>query len=66
MSCKVSLNICHWHYNRTKVALNKSSLLLKNILQNTQTLQPFTINIKQKLFTKVIKNVKLYGLDREI
>jgi hypothetical protein len=29
-----------------QVALNKSSLLLKNNLQNTQALQPSTINIK--------------------
>ncbi len=29
-----------------EVALNKSSYLLKIILQNSQTLQPFIINIK--------------------
>jgi hypothetical protein len=29
-----------------QIALNKSSLLLKNILQNTQTSQLFTIDIK--------------------
>jgi hypothetical protein len=48
-----------------KAAWNKSSLLLNNILQNTQTLQLFTMNIKQKVFTKVIKNVKLEDLGRE-
>ncbi len=32
--------------NKTEVASNKSGLLLKIILQNTQTLQIFTINIK--------------------
>jgi len=37
-----------------QVAWNKSSLLLKIILQNSQTLQLFTINIKHKLFTKAI------------
>ncbi len=37
-----------------QVALNKSSLLLRNILQNTQTLQLFTKIIKHKLSTKVI------------
>jgi hypothetical protein len=42
-------------YNETEVALNKSSLILKIVLQNTQTLQLFEINIKQKLFTKVLK-----------
>ncbi len=29
-----------------QVALNKSNVLLKNILQNTQTLQPFATIIK--------------------
>jgi hypothetical protein len=41
-------------YDR-KVAWNKSSLILKNILQNTQTLQLFKLNIKKKVFTKVPK-----------
>jgi hypothetical protein len=36
----------------------KSSLLVKIILQNTQTLQLFTNKIKQKLITIVIKNAK--------
>jgi hypothetical protein len=49
-------------YNGTYVAPNKSSLILKNILQNIQMLQLFTNNIKRKLFTNVIKNVKLEGL----
>jgi len=40
-----------------QVAMNKSSLELKNILQSTQSLQLFTM-IKQKLFRKVIKNAK--------
>jgi hypothetical protein len=48
-----------------KAVWNKSSLLLNNILQNTQTLQLFTMNIKQKVLTKVIKNVKLEGLGRD-
>ncbi len=48
-----------------QAAWNKTSLLLKNILQNTRTLQLFTMNIKQKVLTKVIKNAKLEGLGRE-
>ncbi len=32
-----------------QVALNISSLLLKNILQNTKTLHLFTINIKVEI-----------------
>ncbi len=43
------------NYNRTEVVQNKSSLLLKIILQNTQTLQLFTNDIKQKIFTKDLK-----------
>jgi hypothetical protein len=35
-----------------QVALNKSSLLLKNILQNTQTLQLYTITIKTESIYK--------------
>ncbi len=42
-------------YNRINVASNKSSLLLKIILQKTQTFQLFKINIKLNFFTKVIK-----------
>jgi hypothetical protein len=49
-------------FNRNEVASNKSSLLLKNILQNPQTLQLFAINIK----TGIIKNAKLEGLGWEI
>jgi hypothetical protein len=49
-------------YNRTKVALNKSSSLLKILFQNKLKLRSFTINNKQKLFTKVIKNAKEPGL----
>jgi hypothetical protein len=37
-----------------QVAMNKSSLELKNILQSTQSLQLFTL-IKQKVFEKVKK-----------
>ena len=36
-------------FNRTEVALNKSSLVLKIILQNTQTLQLFSMNIKTEI-----------------
>jgi hypothetical protein len=38
-----------------QVPWNKSSLLPKNILQNTQTLKLFTRILKQKVFTKVNK-----------
>jgi hypothetical protein len=51
--------------NRTKVVQTKSSLLMKIILQNIQTLQIFTINMKQKLFTKVIKKCQVEGLGLE-
>ncbi len=44
--------------NKTEVAANKTSLLQKIILQNTQILQLLTVNIKSKLFTGVIKNAK--------
>ncbi len=48
-----------------QVAWNKSSLLLKNILQNTQTLQLFTLNFKAESIIKVIKNAKPVGLGME-
>ncbi len=41
-----------------QVALNQTSLVLKIQIQNTQTLQLFTRLIKQKVYTKVIKNAK--------
>jgi hypothetical protein len=48
-------------YNRTVVVQNKSSLLLKIIFTNTQTLKLFTINNKTENFTTVIKNGKQQG-----
>ncbi len=42
-----------------QVVGNKSSLLLKNILQNAQTLELFTVNIKTESIQKVIKNANL-------
>jgi hypothetical protein len=40
----------------TQVALNKSSLLLKYILQNTQTLELLTINVKTEIiYQKLLK-----------
>jgi hypothetical protein len=51
-----------FHYNRTEVASNKSSLLLRIILQKMQTLQLCTMNIKQKLLAKVVKNANQFGL----
>jgi hypothetical protein len=48
--------------NRAEAASNIRCLLLKIILQSTQTLQLFTINTKQKIFIKVIKNAKQQGL----
>ncbi len=50
----------------TKAIHNKSSLLLKIPLHNTQTLKLFIIDIKHKLFTKVIKNAKQQCLGFEI
>jgi len=41
-----------------KLLWNKSSLLLKNILLNTQTLQLFMMNIKTKPIYKSYKNAK--------
>ncbi len=51
-----------------QVVSDKSSLLLKIQKYNTPTLQLYTVIIKQKVFTKVIKFAKLKGLcfaDRE-
>jgi hypothetical protein len=48
-----------------QIAWNTSSLLLKIILQKTQTLQLFKGQLKEKVFTKVIKNSKLEGLGSE-
>ncbi len=45
-----------------EVAWNKSSLLLKIILRSRQTLHSIKSILKQKLFTKVIKNPKQTGL----
>ncbi len=47
-----------------QVAWNESSLLLKNKNQNTHHNHLQAI-LKQKLLTKVIKNVKLESLDKE-
>ncbi len=44
-----------------QVASNKSSLLLKIILQKAQTLQLFTLNIKTESIYKSYKNAKLEG-----
>jgi hypothetical protein len=46
-----------------RVAWSKSSLLLKNILHNTQSLQLFkTVILNVKIFTMVIKMAKQEGL----
>jgi hypothetical protein len=54
----------HFSYNRTstansiieQVVMNKSSILLKNILQNTHTLQLHTMIIKtEKITQKLLK-----------
>jgi hypothetical protein len=47
-----------------KLSENKSSLLPRIILRNTQAPQLLTINMKQKLFTKFIKNAKLEGFGK--
>ncbi len=50
-------------YNlKEQVSLNKSSLLLKNILQNTRTLQLLTKIIKTESIYKSNKDAKLEGL----
>ncbi len=50
-----------------QVASNKSSLLLKNIFFKIHKHYNYLQSIiKQKLFTKVIKNAKMEGLGREI
>jgi hypothetical protein len=46
--------------------LNKSSLLLKNILQSAQTLQLFTKIIKTESIYESNEIDKLEGLDEEI
>ncbi len=47
------------------VVQNKSSSLLKIILQNLQTLQVFVKMIKTGIISKSNLNAKLEGLDRE-
>ncbi len=49
-----------------QVASNKSSLLQNNILQNAQTLQLFTINIKTEIIYKTYYNFDQPGLGREV
>jgi hypothetical protein len=51
--------------NRREVVQNKSSLLLKIILQNTQTLQLFTKIIKTGSIHKSYYNTRLEGLGSE-
>jgi hypothetical protein len=48
-----------------QVAWNNSSILLKIILQNTQTLQLFTIITKTESINKSYLNAKLEGLGLE-
>jgi hypothetical protein len=68
------LSICkNYTYNETEVALIKPSLILNIILQNTQTLQLFTINIKTEIIYKSYKKssaarlglrvLKIYSLE---
>ncbi len=47
-----------------RVAWDKWSLLPNSILQNTQTLQLYTMTIQTRVFTRDIKNPKLGGLGR--
>jgi hypothetical protein len=51
-------------YNTAVSKTEQFALLLKNILQNKQTLHLFTRILKQDVFTKVILNAKLEGLGR--
>ncbi len=48
------------------IALNKSSLILKILFQNTQKLWIFTINTNSEFIYKVIKNFKQQSLGWEI
>jgi hypothetical protein len=43
-----------------QVACNKSSLLRKIILQNTQTLKLFTIDIKTEIINKSYKKMPMW------
>jgi hypothetical protein len=52
-------------YNTAVSKTEQFALLLKNILQNKQTLHLFTRILKQKAFTKVILNSKLEGLGKQ-
>ncbi len=54
------------HDNITEVASNKSSLLLKIIYTNTHTFHYLQWILKEKLFTKVIKNAMRQDLGWEI
>jgi hypothetical protein len=53
-SANITVRTIYSCSNRRVFARIKSSLLMKNVLQNKQTLQLFTEIIKTKLFTKVI------------
>jgi hypothetical protein len=48
-----------------QVALNKSNLLLKIVLQNTQTLQPSTMMVKVEIMYKSYLKDKLESLGSE-
>jgi hypothetical protein len=48
-----------------RLAWNKSSFLLKRILQNTQTLQQFTVNIELESIYKSYKKCQAGGLGRK-
>ncbi len=53
MVALTSLQFCNIdYYIIEQVAWNKSSLLLNIIIQNTQTLQLFTMNIKTEIIYK--------------
>jgi hypothetical protein len=63
MVALTSLQYCNIdYYIIEQVAWNKSSLLLNIIIQNTQTLQLFTVIIKTEIIYKSYKKARLDGL----
>ncbi len=53
------------YYDRIESAANKLSLLLRIKIQNAQTLQLFTMNIKTESIYKSSLNAKMLGLGAE-
>ncbi len=54
------------NYDRSTFIIQATSSLLKNILQNTQTLQLFTKIIETEIIHKSFQNAKWEGLGSKI